>query len=72
MVLKTTSWSDLKKNGKKLAGKKFVDALKQGVQITVVIDGIERIGNYVKSYLCSKYDVDTINKANNGYGAWDE
>ena len=72
MVLKTTSWSDLKKNGKKLAGKKFVDALKQGTQITVVIDGIERIGNYVKNYLCSKYDVDTIGKANGGYGAWEE
>lgn len=72
MVLKTTSWSDLKKNGKKLASKKFTEVLKQGKQITVVIDGIERIGNYVKNYLCSKYDVATIGEARGGFGAWEE
>ena len=72
MVLKTTSWSDLKKNGKKLASKKFTDILKEGSQITVVVDGIERIGNYVKNYLCSKYDVSTVAEARNGFGAWEE
>lgn len=72
LVLKTTSWGDLKKNGKKLTGKKFVQALKQGATMTLVIDGIERIGNYVKDYLCSKYDVATIGKANGGYGCWEE
>lgn len=72
MVLKTTSWSDLKKNGKKLSGKKFTEALKQGQQITLIIDGIERIGNYAKDYLCSKYDVSTIGDARGGYGAWEE
>lgn len=72
LVLKTTSWNDLKKNGRKLASKKFTKLLKEGNQITVVVDGIERIGNYVKDYLCSKYDVATIGKANGGYGAWEE
>ena len=72
LVLKTQSWGDLKKNGKKLTGKKFTEALKKGATISVVIDGIERIGNYVKDYLCSKYDVATIGKANGGYGAWEE
>ena len=72
MVLKTTSWSDLKKNGKKLASRKFTEVLKQGNQITVVVDGIERIGNYVKNYLCSKYDVATVAEARNGFGAWEE
>ena len=72
LVLKTTSWSDLKKNGKKLTGKKFVKALQAGSTMTVVVDGIERIGNYVKDYLCSKYDVATIGKANGGFGAWEE
>lgn len=72
LVLKTNSWSDLKKNGKKLAGKKFTKLLDEGNQITVVIDGIERIGNYVKNYLCSKYDVSTIGEARSGFGAWEE
>lgn len=72
MVLKTNSWNDLKRNGRKLTSKKFVNALKQGMEMTVVIDGMERIGNYVKSYLCDKYEVATIGKANGGYGAWEE
>lgn len=72
LVLKTNSWNDLKKNGRKLAGKKFVKLLNEGNQITVIVDGSERIGNYVKDYLCSKYDVPTIGKANGGYGAWEE
>lgn len=72
MVLKTSNWNDLKKNGRKLAGKDFVNLLKTGEQITIVVDGIERIGNYCKNYLCSKYDVDTIGKANGGFGAWEE
>ena len=72
LVLKTTSWNDLKRNGKKLTGKKFTEALKNGASISVVIDGMERIGNYCKDYLCSKYDVATIGKANGGYGCWEE
>ena len=72
MVLKTRSWADLKKHGRKLASKNFVEALKNGANITLVIDGIERIGNYVKSYLCSKYDVDVIGDARNGFGCWEE
>lgn len=72
MVLTTTSWADLKKNGRKLTGKKFKKLLDQGIQMTVVIDGMERLGNYAKEYLCTKYDVSTIGKANGGYGAWEE
>lgn len=72
VVLKTSNWNDLKRNGRKLAGKEFVNLLKTGEQITIVIDGIERIGNYCKNYLCAKYDVDTVGKANGGFGAWEE
>ena len=72
LVLKTTSLNDLKKNGRKLASKKFTKLLQEGEQITVVVDGIERIGNYAKAYLCSKHDVSTIGEARNGYGAWEE
>lgn len=72
IALKTSNWSDLKRNGKKLAGKEFVSLLQSGEQITIVIDGIERIGTYCKNYLCSKYDVDSIGKANGGYGCWEE
>lgn len=72
MALKTSNWSDLKKNAKKLASKDFVDLLKSGEQITIVIDGIERIGTYCKNYLCAKYDVNTIGEANKGFGAWEE
>jgi len=72
LVLKTTSWSDLKKNGKKLSNKKFTNVLNGGAQITLIIDGFENIGKYCKAYLCSKYDVPTISKANDGYGAWEE
>jgi hypothetical protein len=72
IALKTSNWSDLKKNGKKLAGKDFVKLLQSGEQITIVIDGIERIGTYCQNYLCAKYNVDDIGKANNGYGCWKE
>lgn len=72
IVLKTTNWSDLKRNGRKLAGKNFVKLLRSGEQITIVIDGIERIGTYCKNYLCAKHEVDTIGQANGGYGCWDE
>lgn len=72
ITLKTANWSDLKKNGKKLASKEFVDLLQSGEQITLVIDGIERVGTYCKNYLCSKYDVASIGKANDGFGCWEE
>jgi len=72
ITLKTSNWNDLKKNGKKLAGKDFISLLKTGEQITVVIDGIERIGTYCQNYLCSKYEVDDIGKANGGFGCWKE
>lgn len=72
ITLKTANWSDLKKNAKKLAGKDFVSLLQSGEQITIIIDGIERIGTYCKNYLCAKYDVDSIGKANGGYGCWEE
>ena len=72
ITLKTANWSDLKKNGRKLAGKDFVQLLQTGEQITIVVDGIERIGTYCKNYLCSKYDVASIGKANDGYGCWEE
>lgn len=72
IALKTANWSDLKKNGRKLAGKEFIQLLQTGEQITVVVDGAERIGTYCKNYLCSKYDVASIGKANDGYGCWEE
>jgi hypothetical protein len=72
IALKTSNWSDLKRNAKKLAGKQFVELLQSGEQITIIFDGIERIGTYCKNYLCAKYDVDSIGKANNGYGCWEE
>lgn len=72
MALKTSSWGDLKKNARKLASKDFIDLLKSGEQITVVIDGIERIGTYCQNYLCAKYGVDDIGKANSGFGCWKE
>lgn len=72
VALKTASWSDLQKNGKKLARKEFTDLLKSGEQVTLIIDGIERIGTYCQNYLCSKHEVDDIGKANNGFGCWKE
>jgi len=72
IALKTANWSDLKKNGRKLAGKEFIQLLQTGEQITIVVDGTERIGTYCKNYLCSKYDVASIGKANDGYGCWEE
>lgn len=72
IVLKTNSWADLQKNGRKLTSKKFVKLLQTGKPITVVVDGIERIGNYSKDYLCKKYEVSTIGEARGGFGAWEE
>jgi hypothetical protein len=72
IALKTSNWSDLKKNAKKLASKEFVELLQSGEQITLIIDGIERIGTYCQNYLCAKYDVDDIGKANSGFGCWKE
>lgn len=75
MALTTTDWLDLKRNGKKLkklAKREFSDLLKGGEQITIVIDGIERIGTYAQNFLEAKYDVSDIGKANGGYGCWSE
>lgn len=72
MVLKTNSWESLQRNIRKLTGKKFTQALQKSEEpIFVVVDGIERIGNYCKDFLCTKYDVATIGKANGGFGAWE-
>lgn len=72
LVLKTTCWSDLEKNARKLSGKKFTKALNDGANITIVIDGFENIGKYCKAMLCAKYGVPVINKANDGFGCWEE
>lgn len=72
MTLKTANWGDLQTNKKKLSGRKFVDLLQKGEQITLIIDGVERIGTYCQNYLCQKYKVDDIGKANGGFGVWKE
>lgn len=72
IALKTTNWNDLVRNGSKLAGKEFVDFLKTGEQVTVIIDGYERIGTYCQNFLCSKYGVDDIGDTNDGFGCWKE
>lgn len=72
IVLKTTCWADLERNGRKLTGRNFVEALDKGAQITLIIDGFENIGKYCKAMLCKKYGVPTIGKANDGFGCWEE
>jgi hypothetical protein len=72
MVLKTTCWADLERNGRKLTSRNFVEALDKGAQITLIIDGFENIGKYCKAMLCQKYKVPTIGKANEGFGCWEE
>jgi hypothetical protein len=72
MVLKTTCWADLERNGRKLTSRNFVEALDKGAQITLIIDGFENIGKYCKAMLCQKYKVPTIGKANDGFGCWEE
>lgn len=73
MVLPVTCWSDLNNHVRKLTGKKFKQALKDpNMVMTVIIDGLENAGKYIKKFLCEKYQVDTVGEARNGYGAWEE
>lgn len=73
LVLRTRSWSDLKRNVAKLtSNKKLLGLLENGETITIIVDGAERMGNYCKNYLCSKYNVSNVGDANNGYGCWSE
>lgn len=73
MVLPVTCWSDLNNHVRKLTGKKFKQALKDpNMVMTVIIDGLENAGKYIKKFLCEKYQVDVIGDARNGFGAWEE
>lgn len=71
IVLKTTSYGDLKKNINKLTSKKYVKMLDSGLTATIIIDGLERVGTYIKNYLCSKYEIDDIQiAAKQGVNLW--
>lgn len=72
LVLKNASWTDFKRNVKKLSAKKFLQALESGEQITVICDGFERAGLYCQRYIEQKYDAFDVADARGGFGAWSQ
>ncbi len=70
VVLKTTSWNDMRRHAKRLSGRKWMDLLKQEGQITIIIDGIEKAGLYCRDYIASKHGVTDVADAKGGFGAW--
>ncbi|WP_205427322.1 AAA family ATPase [Clostridium botulinum] len=62
MVLKTNSWSQFTKHIRKLSDKKFTSLLDKGVEMTLIIDGVDSLGKYCQDFICSKYGVTDISE----------
>ena len=71
ITLASNSYSDLKKNVKKLTSKKFMDKIMPNKPI-IVYDGIENLTRLAETYVCSSLGIEKIKDYNNGYGAWKE
>lgn len=60
MTLPVNCWEDLQSNVRKLSGKKFRAVLESGTQMTLVIDGAEKLSLFLDKYICEKNNVENI------------
>lgn len=68
-ILKTASWADFRKHVKTLTtNKQLLTALEHGVEIGVIIDGLENGVMYCKDYICDKNNVEEIGQIPHGGG----
>lgn len=72
-ILRTGGWADAKKHARKLAtNKTLLKALKAGVAIGIIIDGIDNIPVLAKQYICNNAGVDKFSKAGAHGSQWEE
>ena len=58
-ILRTGGWADAKKHVRKLTtNKKLLAALRAGITIGVIIDGLDNIPLLVKQYICDEAGVE--------------
>ena len=60
MTLPVGCWEDLQNNVRKLSNKKFKNVLNSGKQMTIVIDGAEKLSLFLDKYICEKNGVEEI------------
>lgn len=71
-ILRTASWADFRKHVRTLtSNKQMLKALENGVEIGVIIDGLENGAMYCKQYICDQNNVDKIAQIPHG-GGWAE
>lgn len=72
-ILRTGGWADAKKHARKLAtNKTLIKALKAGIAIGIIIDGIDNIPVLAKQYICDNAGVEKFSKAGAHGSQWEE
>ena len=72
-ILKTSNWADAKKHTRMLTtNKKLLAALKAGVTIGVILDGLENMSVFAKQYICDQAGVEKFSKAGAHGSQWEE
>lgn len=71
-ILRTGGWADAKKHARKLAtNKTLLAALKAGVAIGIIIDGVDNIPLLVKQYICNAAGVEKFSQAGAHGSQWE-
>ena len=71
-ILRTGGWADAKKHVRKLTtNKKILAALRAGITIGVIIDGLDNIPLLVKQYICDEAGVDKFAQAGAHGSQWE-
>ena len=72
-ILRTSNWADVKKHVARLTNDKtLLKALRHGVPIGVIIDGLENASLFAKRFICDQAGVDKFAKAGAHGSQWDE
>lgn len=71
-ILRTGGWADAKKHARKLStNKTLLQALKAGVAIGIIIDGIDNIPVLAKQYICNAAGVEKFSQAGAHGSQWE-
>ena len=72
-ILRTSNWADVRKHVARLTNDKMLlKALRHGVPIGVIIDGLENASLFAKRFICDQAGVDKFAKAGAHGSQWDE
>lgn len=72
-ILKTSGWADIRKHTRTLTtNKKLLSALRAGIPIGIIIDGVDNIPVFAKQYVCDMNGVEKFSKAGAHGSQWEE